>query len=260
MKTKKRTPAGPGVLYAETADFCAAVSELFERFIGSPHPHMRADLGDLLIEVETLHRSWVGAKIIEAETGVKIPLHAKALSHLDVQQILARSGTPHPPCDICGEERITDYCHVLPRMMGGTSVPENIISLCPTHHFLFDSVRLSKEEWDKLDFSGKIPAAKAYAEKVVLGSLQRFWEHPLSWWQAKQAARYERRREKRMSHLEETRTKMRDVLSKTAVRERERAALREAQTLAQIDQLARGLLPTSEAEIRGREREGKGRP
>ena len=232
-RKKKRKPAGPGLIYAESAGFC--VRELFKEFIGSPHPHLHNDLFHLCDEVETLHRSWVGSKLIEAETGVKVPPHARVLSHLDVQQILARAGTPYPPCAVCGEERITDYCHIFPRMMGGADVPDNIISLCPTHHFHFDSSRLSKEEWDKIDFSGKMPSARAYAEKIVLGNLRRYWEHPPSWWQAEKVARYERWHGRKMAKMEENRAQMRDALSKAAVRKQERQeqeALRIIQALA----------------------------
>lgn len=65
----------------------------------------------------------------------------------------------------CGEKRATQYCHIVPRMIGGASAEENYIYLCPTHHSLFDSNRLSSEEWAKIDFTSKSNSARAYAKK-----------------------------------------------------------------------------------------------
>lgn len=37
-------------------------------------------------------------------------------------------------CVICGENRACDYAHLIPAAEGGTTNPDNIYVLCPTHH------------------------------------------------------------------------------------------------------------------------------
>ena len=49
-------------------------------------------------------------------------------------------------CVICGENRTINQCHIIPRELSGSDCEDNMIYLCPTHHFLFDQGRLSKEE------------------------------------------------------------------------------------------------------------------
>lgn len=49
-------------------------------------------------------------------------------------------------CLICGHDRVVDYCHIVPARDGGTSHPDNIISLCPNHHRLMDRNLLTPEE------------------------------------------------------------------------------------------------------------------
>lgn len=41
-------------------------------------------------------------------------------------------------CQICGEHRAVDYCHIVPASEGGPVSEDNCLVLCPTHHRLFD--------------------------------------------------------------------------------------------------------------------------
>ena len=56
-------------------------------------------------------------------------------------------------CEICGEARTIDKCHIIPRRVNGTDANWNVLYLCPTHHALFDWDRqlLSKDEWAKIE-------------------------------------------------------------------------------------------------------------
>ena len=51
------------------------------------------------------------------------------------------------PCEICGENRSIDRCHIIPTKLGGSAMADNILFLCPTHHRLLDRFMLSKAEW-----------------------------------------------------------------------------------------------------------------
>ena len=80
------------------------------------------------------------------------------------------------PCEVCGENRTIDSCHIIPKRLNGTQDIDNIIFLCPTHHRLFDSCMLSKEEWGKIDWTRKSHKAQIYAEKVLKTAQLRFWD------------------------------------------------------------------------------------
>ncbi|MHB8150022.1 MAG: HNH endonuclease signature motif containing protein [Desulfobulbia bacterium] len=79
------------------------------------------------------------------------------------------------PCEICGENRTTDNCHILPNHMGGPASIKNLLVLCPTHHRLFDRHMLSRSEYAQIDWSAKSEPAQAYAETVILEAHQSFW-------------------------------------------------------------------------------------
>jgi hypothetical protein len=80
------------------------------------------------------------------------------------------------PCEICGENRSTDNCHILSNHMGGPASIENLLILCPTHHRLFDRHMLSRSEYAQIDWSTKSEPAQTYAETVILKAQQSFWK------------------------------------------------------------------------------------
>lgn len=80
-------------------------------------------------------------------------------------------------CQICGEKRITNQCHVVPRMRGGPGDEGNILILCPTHHFLFDHARLGPEEFQTIDFSNLSPVAREYYYRVHLKRHKMWWNY-----------------------------------------------------------------------------------
>ena len=82
---------------------------------------------------------------------------------------------PGDRCVICGENRIVDKCHIIPREHSGSSSMDNLILLCPTHHFLFDHGRLSKDEFMKIDVKDKLNDAREYFSTVRLKEHERQW-------------------------------------------------------------------------------------
>ncbi len=80
------------------------------------------------------------------------------------------------PCEICGENRSTDQCHIIPRKYGGTLNADNILILCPTHHRLLDRFMLSRAEYASIKWNLKSRPSQYYAETVTLVNHKKFWE------------------------------------------------------------------------------------
>lgn len=53
-------------------------------------------------------------------------------------------------CKLCLEDRIINACHLIPARFGGKLTNDNIIILCPNHHFLLDHNKLNEEEKHKI--------------------------------------------------------------------------------------------------------------
>lgn len=92
-----------------------------------------------------------------------------------------RSMVSHPffkqntPCEICGENRAIDSCHIIPNHMGGDIAPGNVLWLCPTHHRLFDRFLLSREEYDKIVWQAKSKASANFAYIVFRPIFEKTW-------------------------------------------------------------------------------------
>lgn len=62
-------------------------------------------------------------------------------------------------CVVCGFDEVIEVHHIIPRYLGGTEDPENLVLLCPNHHALVDRGMLFinrielKEGVDKTDLS-----------------------------------------------------------------------------------------------------------
>lgn len=81
------------------------------------------------------------------------------------------------PCEICGNTRVTQGCHIIRRADGGTAVRDNFLSLCPNHHFLFDHHRLTEDEWDVLKWDDRPDFIKKYAIEYHLPQLRMYWKY-----------------------------------------------------------------------------------
>lgn len=167
-----------GKFYADTQEFHRAIHDLFNSLLEKHRPEMEFnnDIVDVRNKVVALLDSWIGAKKLETKFGIKIPISAVPPSIENFLERQARSRSKvYRNCEICGESRITHYCHIIPHSEGGPNAEENYIYLCPIHHHLFDHHRLSKDEWSKIDFSKKFAPAQEYAEKVRRPVLEKFW-------------------------------------------------------------------------------------
>jgi hypothetical protein len=81
------------------------------------------------------------------------------------------------PCEICGENRVIDVCHIIPAELKGTRDEYNTVYLCPTHHRLFDRLMLTEDEWNKIDWSKKGKASTNYVYHILKPEIERFWEN-----------------------------------------------------------------------------------
>ena len=83
-------------------------------------------------------------------------------------------------CQVCGENRTMNLCHVIPREEGGADSDENLIPLSPNHHYLFDEGRLSKVEFDKIDLKDKAPDTIEYFQRIHEKKHEMFWRYGTS--------------------------------------------------------------------------------
>jgi predicted restriction endonuclease len=139
-----------GKFYGEIREFHEAIGLLFSELIDR-HKELDREIYSEILELRNkiyaLSNSWVGSKKLESKFGIKIPLDSTPIS-LDVyfEKQDASSSKKYKSCEICGEDRIINYAHIIPRGAGGGSNEKNYLYLCPTHNHIFDFDRLSKEE------------------------------------------------------------------------------------------------------------------
>jgi hypothetical protein len=110
------------------------------------------------VEIPKTRLKWV-----ETDEGYNVPDHTHNRSQVQ-------------PCEVCGEVRAIELCHIVPREIGGGILPRNILYLCSTHHSSFDKGILTKEEWDKIDWRGRHSTAISYAQEVMLARQIMHWE------------------------------------------------------------------------------------
>lgn len=168
-----------GKFHHDTFEFKNTLHVLFSDFLKSHKLDMKThnDVVDLRNKTIALLNSWIGSKKIESKLGIKIPLSTTSTSVDNFLEKQARSiSKKYKSCEICGENRVTHYCHIIPRNVGGPNNEKNYIYLCPLHHHLFDNNRLEKKEWDVISFSNKQEASQEYANKIRLLRHQEFWK------------------------------------------------------------------------------------
>lgn len=168
-----------GKFHHDTFEFHQALHDLFSNFF-EKYPKLNIELHNDIVELRNkiiaLLDSWIGAKKLETKFGIKIPLSSTPVSIKSFLEKQARSySKKYRACEICGEKRITNFCHIIPYAEGGPDDEKNYLFLCPTHHHLFDQHRLSKGEWNKIDFSKKLETARVYVKKITLPILKKYW-------------------------------------------------------------------------------------
>ena len=168
-----------GKFHHDTYEFHQELHDLFSNFFekySGLDMSLHNDIVELRNKIVALLDSWIGAKKLETKFGIKIPLTVTPPSIGSFLEKQARSyQKKYRPCEVCGEDRVTHFCHIIPRSEGGPNDERNYLYLCPIHHHLFDHHRLSKEEWNKINFSKKLESSQEYAQKITLPILERFW-------------------------------------------------------------------------------------
>ncbi len=66
-------------------------------------------------------------------------------------------------CEVCGDTRVLNIAHIIPRADDGPDEEWNLMRLCADHHYLFDLSLLTENEWHSIDWTSKDPRAQAYA-------------------------------------------------------------------------------------------------
>jgi hypothetical protein len=114
---------------------------------------------------------------INAKYGISIPQEPKEVDDSFFIKQAKYFIHEYDKCDICGEDRISHQCHIIPRAEGGAYNFENFVTLCPLHHHLFDNHRLNQEEWAVLlrVIEKKMPSAIEYSKYVREKQLNEFW-------------------------------------------------------------------------------------
>ena len=142
--------------------------------------HMRQPLSaDIRNRVHDICTAIIAQIAVSGKYGVKLPCDPRPD---DMQSLLNGQSraidTRYAGCQICGEDRITHNCHIIPRSEGGPHSPANFVTLCPLHHHLFDHNRLTLDEWtDLMDvIETKMEAAIVYAREVRLPQLRLLWK------------------------------------------------------------------------------------
>ena len=80
-------------------------------------------------------------------------------------------------CEVCGDTRVLNIAHIIPRADNGPDEEWNLMRLCADHHYLFDLGLLTETEWYSIDWASKDSRAQTYA-----------LEHRLpthDWWKAR---------------------------------------------------------------------------
>ena len=78
-------------------------------------------------------------------------------------------------CEVCGDRRVLNIAHIIPRATDGPDEEWNLMRLCANHHYLFDNMRLTEEEWNSIDWASKDQRARDYVVAHQLRAHSRYW-------------------------------------------------------------------------------------
>ena len=131
-------------------------------------------LNNLLVDL----RNDVATIIDEVYQELSIQLkHNLSISSSPRKSILLADLPKQAPCQVCGESRVSNKSHIIPRELGGSDADDNIIMLCANHHCLFDQVRLSEKEFSQIDVTNKAPDSIQFFKKIHLGRHRMYWKY-----------------------------------------------------------------------------------
>ena len=137
--------------------------------------NIQVGLGSLLMDLRneliTLIDEVYQELAIELKHNFYLPPSRRKYSYVVVPPLINQF-----PCHICGESRVINNSHIIPREVGGANSEDNIIFLCANHHHLFDHGKLTQNEFSKIDLSGKAADAVEYFNKVRVLKQNLFWK------------------------------------------------------------------------------------
>lgn len=69
-------------------------------------------------------------------------------------------------CEVCGDTRVLNIAHIIPRAADGKDEEWNLMRLCANHHYLFDQGKLTEEEWNKIDWNKRPSVVQEYVLRI----------------------------------------------------------------------------------------------
>ncbi len=175
-KPDKRIEAQYGWVYAWLYPLHSYLDTLY------PYSHLNTEdpiSPDVRNKIMAIVTAIISQLSIHGKYGVKIPYDPKKT---DVDNYFEKQKKyqelNYDACDICGEDRITHQCHIIPRAEGGPNHRDNFVTLCPLHHHLFDHNRLNKKEWSILSkvIDAKMESAIVYFREVREKQQKEYWD------------------------------------------------------------------------------------
>lgn len=170
-----------GKAHSEKYPYHAKVRVLFEECIDQMRalkPGILADhrLNNLMIDLR--NRTYVLVDEMYKELKVQLA-HGISLRVSTRRRPLVRRETVvlGKRCEVCGEVRAVNICHIIAREMGGRDQEDNYLFLCPTHHFLFDEARLTRAELEHVQLDGKAEDSVAYFRAVHFSRHEMYWRY-----------------------------------------------------------------------------------
>lgn len=79
-------------------------------------------------------------------------------------------------CEVCGDRRVLNIAHIIPRAADGPDEEWNLMRLCANHHYLFDNMHLNEGEWNSINWASKDQRARDYIIAHQLRAHRRFWQ------------------------------------------------------------------------------------
>jgi hypothetical protein len=79
-------------------------------------------------------------------------------------------------CEVCGDSRVMNIAHIIPRAGGGPDEEWNLMRLCANHHYLFDNTKLTHGEWVSINWALKDQRARDYIEIHQLLDHRKVWQ------------------------------------------------------------------------------------
>lgn len=98
---------------------------------------------------EYIYKKWGGTEFTVIKARKKLGYQWLRRNYVDItrdSRVYFRRYIASLSCCVCGESRAVDGAHIHALHKGGPDTIENLLPLCPTHHFLFDKNRLNEKE------------------------------------------------------------------------------------------------------------------